>query len=146
MPVAKSYETLTQVGEPFKENGRMYVYVLAAKGQKKVRWYTESEYCRMYPEAKKDTMDFDARSAFGFGDEGYITIYKGKNVEEWADEDRTNIRYNLTFGYFTPGRLDAPNLIEGIKAIKLTWDEVKDHDNRMKTHEEVSKYVGSLIV
>lgn len=147
MPVAKTYEKLNLAGEPFKENGRMYVYVIAKNGQKKVRWYSDAEYQRMYPTAvvQKNTMDFDARSAFGFGAEGYITLYKGKNVEEWADEDRTNIRYNLTFGYFTPGRLDAPHLSAGIEPIRLTWTEVQDHDNIMKSHEEVSKYVNSLL-
>ena len=147
MAVAKTYEKMTLIGDPFKENGRMYIYVLAAKGQKKVRWYSDAEYHRMYPDAivHNDIMDFDARSAFGFGAEGYITLYKGKNVEEWANEDRTNIRYNLTFGYFTPGRLDTPHLIAGIEPVRLTWDEVKDHDNRMKSHGEVSEYVHNLL-
>ena len=146
MAVAKYYENMKIQGEPFKENGRMYVNVLAPKGIKKVRWYSDAEYRRMYPDAeiRNDIMDFDARTAFGFGAEGYITIYRGANVEAWADEDRTNIRFNLTFGYFTPGRLDTPVLTNGVKAIRLTWDEVKDHDNRMKTHEAVRKYIANL--
>lgn len=147
MAVAKTYESMTIQGEPFKENGRMYVYVLAPKGQKKVRWYSDTEYTRMYPNAivTNDIMDFDARHAFGFGTEGFITIYKGNNVEEWADEDRTNIRYNLTFGYFTPGRLETPHISAGITPIKLTWKEVAAEGNKMKPHEEVTKYVNSLL-
>ena len=147
MPVAKTYEKMTQQGEPFKENGRWYIYVLAPKGQKKVRWYSDAEYRRMYPTTiVPDIMDFNAKVAFGFGEEGFITIYQGKNVEEWANEDRTNIYYNLTFGYYTPGRLALPRLTSGITPIKLTWDEVKDHDTKMRPHEEVSKYVRSLSI
>ena len=48
MPVAKTYESLEMQGEPFKENGRMYVNVMTSKGLKKVRWYSDNEYQRMY--------------------------------------------------------------------------------------------------
>lgn len=147
MAVAKTYEKLSIQGEPFKENGRMYIYVIAAKGQKKVRWYSDAEYKRMYPEAviQNDIMDFDARHAFGFGSEGYITIYKGRKVEEWANEDRTHIYFNLSFGYYTPGRFETPHLIEGITPIKLTWEEVAAEGNKMRPHAEVCKYVNSLL-
>lgn len=148
MAVAKTYEKMMLVGDPFQENGRMYVNIQAQKGIKKVRWYSDAEYRRMYPAAiiKDTTMDFDARHAFGFGDEGYITLYKGKNIEEWAEHDRHNIYYNLTFLYYTPGRLVLPRLNSDITPIKLTWDEVKAYDNRMKTHEEVRKYVDTLLL
>ena len=148
MAVAKTYAKMELSGEPFKENGRMYVYVIAPKGQKKVRWYTDAEYRKMYPDAAAnyDIMDFNARHAFGFEETGYITLYKGSNVEGWADENHTNIRYNCTFGFYTPGRLDTPHLIEGIEPIRLMWEEVMDHDDRMKPHEEVKKYVDRLLI
>jgi len=147
MPVAKSYEKMELSGEPFKENGRMYINVRAPKGLKKVRWYSDAEYQRMYPDvaATKDIMDFNAYHAFGFDDTNFITLYKGRNVEEWANEDRTNIYYNCTFGFYTPGRLDSPHLIEGIEPIKLMWDEVKVNDTKMQPHEEVSQYVNGLL-
>ena len=146
MAVAKTYEKMALVGEPFQENGKMYVNVLAPKGQKKVRWYSDAEYRRMYPDSvKKDIMDFNARHAFGFDKAGFIIIYKGQKVEEWASNDRTNIWFNLTFGYFTPGNLVHPKLIDGITPIKLTWDEVAAEGNKMKPHEEVHKYVMTLL-
>lgn len=147
MAVAKTYEKMALVGEPFQENGRMYVYVDAPKGQKKVRWYSDAEYRRMYPNAavENDIMNFNARHAFGFGSEGYITLYKGSNVEEWAENDRRNIYYNLTFGYYTPGRLELPSLIDGIQPIQLKWEEVAAEGNKMRPHEEVQKLVASLI-
>ena len=42
MAVAKTYEKMALVGEPFQENGKMYVNVQAPKGIKKVRWYSDA--------------------------------------------------------------------------------------------------------
>ena len=146
MAVAKSYEKLERVGDPFNERGRMYVNVVTPKGIKKVRWYSDVEYRRMYPDApERNIMDFNAKHAFGFEETGYITLYKGQNVEGWANEDRTNIRYNLTFGYYTPGRLELPVIKEGIEPVQLKWEQVMDHDDRMRPHEEVQKIVASLV-
>lgn len=148
MPVAKTYAKMEICGEPFKEKGRMYVNVNTSKGIKKVRWYSEAEYIRMYPEEKntRDPMNFNAKHAFGFDTTGYITLYKGRNVEEWAENDRHNIFRNLTFGYYTPGRLELPVICEGIEPIRLMWDEVAAEGNRMKPHEEVQKIVMNLLV
>ena len=147
MPVAKTYAKMKISGEPFQENGRMYVNVISSKGLKKVRWYSDTEYRRMYPDAviENDIMDFDARYAFGFREVGYITVYKGRNVEEWAEDDRHNIWHNLTFGYYTPGVLTLPQLINGIEPIKVMWEEVAAEGNKMKPHEEVHKYIMSLL-
>ena len=147
MPVAKTYAKMEIQGEPFQESGRMYVNVIAPKGLKKVRWYTDTEYRRMYPDAavEHDVMDFNAKHVFGFEETGYITLYKGRNVEGWANEDRTNIYYNCTFGFYTPGRLDTPHLIDGIEPIRLMWEDVMAHDDRMKPHEEVKKIVAVIL-
>lgn len=147
MAVAKTYANMEISGDPFKESGRMYVNVVTPKGLKKVRWYSDAEYRRMYPDAvvEKDIMDFNARHAFGFGEEGYITLYKGRNVEEWAENDRTNIWYNLDFNYYTPGRLGRPALTNGVEAIQLKWEEVAAEGNKMKPHEEVQKIVAALL-
>lgn len=147
MPVAKSYQHLTTVGEPFKESGRMYILVQAPKGEKKVRWYSDAEYQKMYPDEKPIDimMTFNARHAFGFGEKGYILIYKGDNVEEWFENDHTNIWYNLTFGYYTPSKFEPPKVLMGVEAVKLTWDEVKQDDIHMKSHAEVAAYVSKLL-
>ena len=47
--VAKTYQSLEIQGEPFEENKRLYVNVVTKSGLKKVRWYTDVEYRRMYP-------------------------------------------------------------------------------------------------
>ena len=145
MPVAKTYAHMEIQGEPFSENKRMYVNVLAPKGIKKVRWYSEAEYARMYPNEVKDEPEFNAYRAFGFNDSDYITLYKGRNVEEWAENDRSNIWNNLIFGYYTPGRLKLPRLSDGVEAIQLKWKQIAAKGNSMKPVEEVQKIVQSLI-
>ena len=146
--VAKTYQSLEIQGDPFEENKRLYVNVVTKNGLKKVRWYTDAEYRRMYPSepvVENDLMNFDARQAFGFGEKGYITIYKGDRVKEWAENDRTNIWYNLTFGYYPPSKFPTPEVLNGIEPIQLKWEQVKDHDNRMKSHEEVTKLVSNIL-
>lgn len=153
MPTARSYDRYSLDGEPFKENGRMYVYVMMPNGNKKVRWYTEAERAAQDRKAgiepeKRDMMDFNARHVFGFGPLGYITIYKAssqKILEDFVDSHLESFRYNLTFQYFTPSRIAVPELPEGIEPIQLKWEEVMDHDDRMKPHEEVAKLINHII-
>ena len=84
MAVAKTYEKFEIQGEPFTENKRAYVIVKTPKGDKKVRWYSEKEYARMYPDAQTVTKTSNYRQALGFKDAGYITIYLGENESnEW---------------------------------------------------------------
>lgn len=154
MPVAKSYENCDLKGEPFKENGKWYVLILKKGEEKKVRWYTDTEYARMYPAAKgglvsKDIMmTFNARHAFGFDDAGYITLYRGDNkvVEDWARLTWPPRAWrNETFGFYTPSKINPGAVPAGVEPIKLTWDEVKQDDIHMKSHEEVKRYVDILI-
>ena len=104
----------------------------------------------MYPQevTANDIMDFNARHAFGFGDSGFITIYKGNmaSLEECAETHHNSFRRNLTFGYYTPSRLDICDLPDDVIPIKLHWSDVMDHDDRMKPHDIIKKYVDSLLV
>lgn len=146
--VAKRYEAYEIQGEPFREDGKWYVNVKIKKEIKKVRWYSDAEYARMYPESTKDIMDFDAHYAFGFRNENYITIFKGDEsvIKAWAQvQYPPRAWYNLTFHYYTPGFMPVTELPQGITPIKLTWDEVKVNDTKMKPHDEVNKYVMGLI-
>lgn len=148
MPVAKTYQSLEQQGEPFVENKRTYVNVITTKGIKKVRWYSDTEYRRMYPEEEKhDIMDFNARHAFGFGELGYITIYRGNqsDLKKFVEEHHESFRRNLTFGYYTPSYVPVCILPDNIIPVQLKWEEVQDHDDRMKPHEEVAKYVANIL-
>ena len=152
MPVAKTYAKMEISGEPFMENKRMYVNVIAPKGLKKVRWYSDAEYRRMYPNegnenGKRNIMDFNARHVFGFGMDGYITIYRGNEglLQQFRETHQESFRYSLTFGIYTPSHIPVCTLPTGITPIRLMWEEVMDHDDRMKPHEVVQKIVAAKL-
>ena len=149
MAVAKTYAKMEISGEPFMENKRTYVNVVSPKGLKKVRWYSDAEYRRMYPDevVVNDIMDFNARHAFGFGDLGFIYLYKGtqESLENFVDEHHEFFRRNLTFGIYTPSHITVCDLPASITPIMLKWEEVMDHDDRMKSHDIVQKIVSKKI-
>ena len=153
MPTARSYDNYEIQGDPFEENGRMYVNVLTPKGIKQVRWYTEAERAAQDRKAgievkKNDLMDFNARHAFGFGELGFITIYKtvsAELLENFVESNHESFRYNLTFQYYTPSRLPIPTLPDGIIPIQLKWEDVQDYDTRMRSHEEITRLVNRLL-
>ena len=147
MPVAKTYEHMEIQGEPFKESNRMYVNVITPKGIKKVRWYSDAEYKRMYPEVEVKP-EFNMRQAFGFGYQGYITIFKGDEdiIRDWARAEwPPKAWYNTLFHFYTPGFMTIEHLPPEITPIKLNWTEVSINDTQLKSDEEVSKYVMARI-
>lgn len=149
MPVAKTYAKMDILCEPFKEGKSFYVNVMTPKGEKKVRWYSDAEYRRMYPNEVKenDIMDFNARHAFGFGSDGYITIYNDSTGQlmEFAESHHEFFRFNLTFGLYTPSRIQLCDLPVGIIPVRLNWEEVMAHDDRMKPHDVVQKIVAEKL-
>lgn len=152
MAVAKTYANMEISGDPFMENKRMYVNVISPKGLKKVRWYSDAEYRRMYPgeenkNGKRNIMDFNARHVFGFGDCGWIVLYKGDEdtLKSFVDANHEAFRYNCTFGFYTPSRIPIPTLPTDIIPVQLNWEEVMDHDDRMKPHEVVQKIVAAKL-
>lgn len=73
--VAKSYQSCTQIDQPYNKNGRMYIKVQTAKSVREVRWYTDQEYEKMY-DIKLNKID-DARSRFGFFPDDNLYIARG---------------------------------------------------------------------
>ena len=196
MAVAKSYENMEQVGEPFVQDGRMYVKVFGkcprcggsgryswnqmdgdkcygcmGSGRKTmaVRWYTDAERARMDRAAEKRAeakvakvearrVKMAARNAFGFGELGFITLYKGDSevISDYFKSfsiDEAGHRaawFNLTFKWYTPSKMEVPeDLPEGVEAVRLDWDEVRDPDDEeglaMKDNDFVTAYVQNLI-
>ena len=196
MAVAKSYENMEQRGEPFMEDGKMFVkmfgncprcggsghysynqidgtkcYGCMGSGKKTitVRWYTDAERARMDRAAEKRAeakavkaeaarIKHASKNAFGFGEAGYITLYKGdpgviSNYFKSFSIDEAGHRaawFNLTFKWYTPSKMEVPeDLPEGVEAVRLDWDEVKDETDpeglAMRDNDFVTEYVNSLI-
>lgn len=190
MAVAKTYENMEILGEPFMENGKMYVKVRGAcqrcggsghysynqmdgtkcygcmgsgKQTNVVRWYTDKQREALDRAAEKRAaaktikveerrVKFAARNAFGFGEAGFITLFKGNQsvINEWAHEtDPCRARFNLLFGWFCPSKLQYENLPEGIEPIRLEWTDVCNPDDpenlTMRDDKFVLDFVHNLL-
>ena len=83
--VAKSFQNFEVLTDVYEISGKKYVRVRNPKTgtERQVRWYTEKEYARMYPEDVKSAdsgsgdslTGFNAKKALGF-EKGYISLFK----------------------------------------------------------------------
>lgn len=120
--VAKSYQSCEQLGEPFQKNKKMYVEIMLKSGKpKEVRWYTPSEYEKMYPEDKKSAAAArkPQKDVLGFGEKGYIYLYEGDTMYL---EHNTIARNCVWWGWYYPDLI--PDLPQNIKVYTLSWDAV----------------------
>jgi hypothetical protein len=148
--VAKSFQNMTQLCEPYSANGKMYVKVRNEKTgtERQVRWYSENEYAKLYPEEKivvaATPKVNPQKEVLGFT-KGYITIFKGKIEEnlEWFED--SNARYCRWWGWYIISTEDVPaDLPQGIETIKLDWANVGNENGLLKSDEEIKKFVESL--
>lgn len=150
MPTAKTYINWPIVGDTFEENGRMYVKVINPKTNKEkvVRWYSDREYSKMYNEPY--VIHFNAREAFGFCDEGYITLFSGdkKVIQDYFVSHPRVARYNTLFQWFIPSEMSVPTeeLQElDIMPVTLPWSVIAGEGNMTRPYDEVQKIIEELI-
>lgn len=148
MPVAKSYAKLEQIDKPFKDKGRMYVKVKGTNGIKTVRWYSASEYAKMYPEEKKsDVLHFKSqKEVLGF-EKGYITIFSGITPDtEWWFEQHAECRYTRWWGWYVPSTDNVPkDYPEGINEVRLLWAPMGREDDWLMEESIVLKHVKDTL-
>ena len=146
--VAKSFQAMTQIGEPFEMSGTMYVMVQNEKTGtiRKVRWYTEKEYAKLYPKDVIAARPFKSqKDALGFKD-GYITIFNTGMDEdnEWFQE--SNARYCIWWGwYIVSTEKVSCDLPIGTVAVRLDWEIVGSDDGYLKPANEVRQAVDRLL-
>lgn len=157
MAVAKSFQEMEIVGEPFTlDKGRQYVNVRNPKTGKlrQVRWYTDAEYRKLYPAAggatdevlkKDDPFYKPQKEVLGFT-KGYITIFKGDTYAE-LDWFRASIaRYARWWGWYIISTEEVPeDLPAGIEPVRLMWESVGNEDGKLKIESEVKKAVEALM-
>ena len=151
MAVAKSYQELEIVGDVFISSGRQYVNVKLKSGKlKTVRWYSDAEYRKMYPEVvavnrSADPFSKSQKEVLGFT-KGYITIFKGDTYSE-IDWFRASIaRYTRWWGWYIISTEEVPaDLPEGITSIQLPWELVGQEDGNLKPEHLVKEAVESII-
>lgn len=151
MAVAKSYQDLEIVGEVFVSSGRQYVNVKLKSGKvKTVRWYTDAEYRKMYPEAaavdhSSDPYYKPQKEVLGFT-KGYITIFKGDTYSEIEWFRASIARYARFWGWYIISTEEIPeDLPAGITPVQLPWELVGQEDGKLKPEHLVKEAVESII-
>ena len=151
MPVAKSYQELEIVGDVFVSSGRQYVNVKLKSGKlKTVRWYSDAEYRKMYPEAvavvrSADPSSKSQKEVLGFT-KGYITIFKGDTYAE-VDWFRASIaRYARWWGWYIISTEEVPtDLPAGLTPVRLSWESVGQDSGELKPESLIKEAVEALI-
>lgn len=141
--VAKSYQGLPIVEEPYEKSGKSYCKVRLKSGNlKEVRVYTEKEYEKMYPAPLHKWAP--QRKILGFGDEGYIIIFNSKpEFEEFYEKGP--FRYSRFFGWYLPGNETVPVLPNGIVPKVLPWEIVGNTDGELKEEKELLKNFSHFV-
>ena len=148
--VAKSYQDLEQICEPYTVNGRMYVKVRTKSGtEKQVRAYSEKEFMRLWgdtaPQVQSSTTTKPLKEVLGFT-KGYITIFAGDTYAalEWF---RMSVaRFHKLFGWYIVSTDELPqDLPSCIEPKQLLWAKVAKDDNTLLPDSAVLAAVNELI-
>ena len=144
--VAPSYQNLEKIGNPFQVNNKLYQMVKMTNGKtKQVRLYDEKEYTKYYPKVEVIQPAKSRRDVLGFGEAGYIWLFKNATYElkDWFKA--SPCRYTRVWNWYLPSNIELPEpLPAGIEPIKLMWDEVSN-DNQLLPEADVQKIVESKI-
>lgn len=145
--VAKSYQNLEVVGDVFTTKGRKYVQVRTKTGAlKTVRWYTEKEYAKMYPDevVEQGPSMKSQKQVLGF-ENGFITIFKGNTYEEKEYFKLNSARYSRWWGWYFISTESIPeDLPDDVEPIRLDWELVGNEDGSLKPENTVIAAVESL--
>ena len=147
--VAKSYQNLPFASEEYTINGKSYIKVMTKNGPKQVRTYTEKEYARFNPPVKIVNPAKSRREVLGFGEEGYIWIFKGNtpnSTYENLDFFRASpCRYARAWGWYLPSDMEMPSpLPVDITPIKLFWEDVS-LDDKLIDENDIIKVVDGML-
>lgn len=129
--VAKSYQGLPVVEEPYVKSGKTYCKVKLKSGSaKEVRVYSQKEYDKMYGSSSATPKWKPQRELLGFGEDGYILIFNNKpEFEEFYEKG--SFRYHRIFGWYLPSSETVPVLPEGIIPKVLPWEAVGEANGEL---------------
>ena len=151
--VAKSYQHLQQIGLPYNKGSRMYVKILLNnKGVREVRWYSETEYKKMYPQ---DTVirTNDARARFCFfpNNKLYIACGDAEKVNTFFMEETHHFgRYCATWGWYvgtwakefnkeTLAAYKARMKELGIGFYTIDYSQISDENNNIYSFDKIKE-------
>ena len=144
--VAKSYQGLPFVSEPYEMNGKEYIKVRMKNGTiKQVRSYSEKEYAKYNPEVKIVKPAKSRRDILGFGEQGFIWIFKGETYENLDWFRASPCRYTRVWGWYLPSDIEMPDPIpSNVEPIKLDWADVS-LDDQLIPEDQIVKVVDGML-
>lgn len=144
MLVAKSYQGLPIVKEPYNKSGKTYCVVKLKSGkEKEVRVYSQKEYDKMYPAPPVKWKP--QREMLGFGKDGYILVFNtGPNINEQFYVEGP-FRFHRVFGWYLPSNETVPVLPEGVMPKVLRWEMVGGDDGELFAEDHLIKQFNKII-
>ena len=141
--VAKTYQGLPVVQEPYEKNKKMYCKVRMKSGSdKEVRVYSQKEYDKMYPAPAPKWKP--QRDMLGFGEDGFILVFN--NAPEFEEfYERGPFRFHRVFGWYLPGNEIVPALLPGIVPKVLSWEVVGRDDGELIEETALVKAFNKFI-
>lgn len=148
MPVARSYQSLEQIGEPYISNGKQYVNLRFKNGNvKPCRFYTDTEYKKLYGETAVSGQPIKPqKDVLGF-EKGYVYIFEPSvGMDEENEYMKASVaRFCKLWGWcFISSEPLPDDLPFGYNPIKLPWELVGSSSGYLKSDAEVEKAVGNL--
>lgn len=141
--VAKTYQGLPVVQEPYEKNKKMYCKVRMKSGSdKEVRVYSQKEYDKMYPAPTPKWKS--QRDMLGFGEDGFILVFN--NAPEFEEfYERGPFRFHRIIGWYLPGNEIVPALLPGIVPKVLSWEVVGRDDGELIEETALVKAFNKFI-
>jgi len=148
--VAPSFQSYKVIGDVYTSGGKKYIQVQHPRtlNVRQVRWYDDVEYAKLYPEKTQEVATKMAphRQVLGFGDAGYITIFKGNCDEENDWFKMSPARYTRLWGWYFRSCDEIPaDLPADVEPIRLDWDKVGGADGELYREEVVKHAVDALV-
>ena len=150
MAVAKSYMSLAIEEGPYMVNGKQYCKVRMKNGSlKQVRWYSDAEFAKMYPEEKVEVAASPDRKTqkdvLGFT-HGYITIFKGDTYGNLEWFKRSIARYCKFWGWYIVSTDEIPtDLPITVTPIRLNWELVGKENGELIPEGQIAKAIEPLL-
>ena len=152
--VAKSYQQLEIISDIYTVNNKKYVQVKLKNGNtKQVRFYSDIEYAKLYPEDKEtaaapvnDPYYRPQKDVLGF-ENGYITIFKGDTYNNLEWFQASPARYTRYWGWYFGSNQEIPeDLPDDVEPIRLDWSLVgNDETGRLIPEDKIKPIIESLM-
>jgi hypothetical protein len=143
--VAKTYQSLPLIGEPYTNKGRQYIKVATKRGEKEVRWYSDDEYYRMYPdETPTSKKTRTLKEVLGF-EHGFITLLRFASEDFDENEIPRVARNNRLFGWHIASEDEVPTVLPPeITIDRLSWDDIAVDDDTLLKEDVVRRVVDGI--